>query len=180
MINLIPKEEKKKMKADFRYRLFALLFFVLDFCLLVGAVCLLPAYFNSSINVSSVHAQLEAQKNEPLPVLGEQSLSVINDINNKIGTIKTAEKNKFPVSVNIVDAIISKKRADIKISQISYEYSPATGKKVKITGTAPSREVLLLFRKALEESPSFKSVDLPISNFIKGSNIQFYLSLIPS
>jgi len=50
---------------------------------------------------------------------------------------------------------------------------------VSIEGIAPSREILLAFRRLLENDPLFKSVDLPISNFIKGSNIRFNLNLIP-
>jgi hypothetical protein len=180
MINLIPKEEKKKMTTDFRYRLATLFFATLDFCLLVAVIAILPAYLNSSINNSSIATQLETQKNKPLPVLGEQSLSIIKDMNSKIITVENAEKNKFPVSTKVINAILINKRADIKITQIVYENDPAAGKKIKITGTAPSREVLLLFREALERSPSFKSVDLPISNFIKGANIEFYLSAVPA
>ena len=71
----------------------------------------------------------------------------------------------------------------IKITDIAYESrSPdelAQARKVSIEGTAPSRSALLSFRRALEDDANFQSVDLPISNFIKGSNIQFYLSLVP-
>jgi hypothetical protein len=70
---------------------------------------------------------------------------------------------------------------DIKITQILYDNTVAKGdKKVNIQGTAPSRERLLIFRQALEGNPAFKKVDLPISNFVKGSNIQFSLSLTPA
>jgi len=68
---------------------------------------------------------------------------------------------------------------NIKITDISYENDSLNGKKISIQGTAPSREVLLSFRQAFENDNTFKQVDLPISNFVKGSNIQFYLSLIP-
>ena len=68
----------------------------------------------------------------------------------------------------------------IKISQISFKDTGLDVKEVNISGTAPSRERLSLFRRALEGDPLFKKVDLPISNFIKGSNIRFSLSLTPS
>ena len=61
-----------------------------------------------------------------------------------------------------------------------YENDATKGKKVTVLGIAPSRELLLLFRRALEDDVAFKKVDLPISNFVKGSNIEFSLSLIPS
>ena len=67
---------------------------------------------------------------------------------------------------------------DIKINQISYENNLLKGKIINIKGSAVSRERLLLFRLAFENDANFKDVDLPISNFIKGSNIQFNLSLI--
>ena len=76
--------------------------------------------------------------------------------------------------------IILKKMSNIKITDISYENDPLKGRKVSIEGNAPSREILLLFRRALEDDVLFKQVDLPISNFVKGSDIKFYLNLIPS
>ncbi len=180
MINLIPKEEKKKMAVDFHYKLAVLFLVMFDFCILIAFVCILPSYFISSVKVALVNVKLETQKNEPLPILDQQSLVMIKDINNKLNIVENSEKNKFLPSLKVINAILLKKRSDIKITQILYENNPIKGKKISITGTAPSREVLLLFRQTLEDGSIFKNIDLPISNFVKGSNIQFYLSLIPS
>lgn len=180
MINLIPKEEKKKMVMDFYFRLAILFVVMIDFCILVAFFSLLPSYFISSVKRSLVSTRLENQKLEPLPLLGEDSLALLKDIDNKIILVEKFEKNKFLPSVKVINAILLNKRPDIKITQISYENSGMNEKKISITGIAPSREVLLLFREALENSSNFKNVNLPISNFVKGSNINFNLSLIPS
>jgi hypothetical protein len=180
VINLIPKEEKKQMTIDFYFRLGLLFLMMLDFCMVVLFVSVLPSYFLSSVKVTLVNTKLENQKREPLPLLGKQSLAEIKDINNKLDLVDNAEKNKFTLSVRVINSIILGKRSDIKITQIVYENNPISGKKISITGTAPSREVLLLFRQALEDNSTFKNVDLPISNFVKGSNIQFNLNLIPA
>ncbi|KKS24036.1 MAG: hypothetical protein UU82_C0013G0004 [Candidatus Nomurabacteria bacterium GW2011_GWC2_41_8] len=156
------------MTIGFYYKLAILFLMVLDFCILVAVISITPSYFLSSAKSASINTKLEIQKNEPLPLFDQQTLTVIN------------EKNKFLVSQKIIQAILLNKRSDIKITQILYENDPAQGKKISITGTAPSREILLLFRRALENDSAFKNVNLPISNFVKGSNIQFYLSLIPS
>ncbi|MFA5932392.1 MAG: hypothetical protein WC793_03395 [Candidatus Paceibacterota bacterium] len=179
MINLIPKEEKKKMTIDFYYRIAILFFFMLNFSILIAFFSLLPSYFISSVKYSLINTKLENQKMEPLPPLGEQSLAIVKDVNDKLALVEKFEKNKFLLSVKVINAILLKKRSDIKITQITYENNIINGKKINITGTAPSREVLLLFRQALEDSPNFKNIDLPISNFVKGSNINFSLSLIP-
>jgi Tfp pilus assembly protein PilN len=180
MINLIPKEEKKRMTKDFYFRLALLFLVMLDFCVLVVTICVIPSYILSNVKNSVVNAKLIAQKNEPLPLFDQQTLAQIKDINNKLDLVENAEKSKFPLSEKVINAILLKKTSDIKITQILYNIDPILGKKISITGAAPSREVLLLFRQALEDSAAFKSIDLPISNFVKGSDIQFSLSLIPS
>ncbi|MCC7160494.1 hypothetical protein IT399_02130 [Candidatus Nomurabacteria bacterium] len=180
MINLIPKEDKKIMVANFYYKLAVLFFTTLDLCILIAIISLFPSYFISSVKLSEINSKLEFQKNEPLPQGGEQAMASVKDINKKISLIENSEKNRFLPSNNVINAILLNKRSDIKITQILYENDEIKGKKISITGLAPSREVLLLFRVALEDSGLFKKVDLPISNFVKGSNIQFYLNLIPS
>lgn len=168
------------MTVDFYYRLAILFLIMLDFCILIFSVSILPSYFISSIKSALANTKLETQKLEPLPILGEQSLAEIKDINSKLDLVENSEKNKFLPSLKVINAIILKKSSDIKITQILYENTEVQSKKISITGLAPSREALLQFRLALGDSPAFKSIDLPISNFIKGSNIQFSLSLIPS
>jgi len=180
MINLIPKEEKKKMLADFYYRFAALLLLMASFSVFVASVAILPAYFFSSAKDSAVNIKLSLQKGEQLPATTEQSFAEVKDINTKLGLVENEEKNKFSVSEKVINAILSKKTPDIKINQIVYTNDKEKGKNVSIAGIASSRETLLLFQQSLEGSPTFKNVDLPISSFVKGSNIQFNLSLIPS
>jgi len=88
--------------------------------------------------------------------------------------------DKFVVSTKVINGIILKKMPDIKITSISYEDNEAKGKILSVRGSAPSRDRLLLFRLALEKDINFQKIDLPISNFIKGTDIQFNLTLIPS
>ncbi|MBU0999320.1 hypothetical protein KKG24_03395 [Patescibacteria group bacterium] len=180
MINLIPKEEKKKMIKAFYYRLGILFVVMLNLCLLVAFFSILPSYFISSVKNSLINTRLENQKLKLLPPLGEESLALIKDIDNKLSLVEKFEKNKFLVSSEVINAILLQKIPDIKITQILYKNDEINGRKISITGIAPSREVLLLFRQLLEDSPAFTSVDLPISNFVKGSDINFHLSLIPS
>ena len=140
----------------------------------------MPAYLLSSTKDSLINAKLEAQKAEPVPVPDRETLAVIDDLDKKLGVVEGEKAGNFIFSKKIIDAILLKKIPAIKITQISYTNDSAEGKIVNISGTAPSREILLLFRESLEDDTLFKKVDLPISNFIKGRDIQFSLSLIPS
>ena len=182
MINLIPNQEKKKMVIDFYYRLVVLFLWTLCVCILVAIIALMPAYFfsNSKYNIAS--KKLEVQKSESAPIFDEGTAVIVKDINDKLNLIENLQKSKFIVSEKVINTIFSKKTSGIKITQISYDSSLSGGlpaKKINVTGTASSREVLLAFRQALEKDSSFKNVNLPVSNFVKGSNIQFYLSVTP-
>ena len=128
-------------------------------------------------SANAANQKLSAQSSQPVPLPSQQTLSLIKDLNMKLDLIDHAQANKFVVSEKIVNEIISKKMPDIKITEIFYQNDATAGKKVSINGLAVNRERLLLFRQILEADPLFEKVDLPISNFIKGSNLQFSLSL---
>ena len=179
MINLIPNEEKKRKVKDFYFRLLIVFFMVLGVSLLISSVAILPAYLFSSVKKKVVETKLEELQKEPVPALDEVTLALSDDLNNKLGMIENEQKNKYLLSQDVINVLVLKKMSDIKINEIIYEQSEA-GKIIKINGSAPSRERLLLFRQMLEDDIAFSSVDLPISNFIKGSNISFYLSLVPA
>jgi hypothetical protein len=180
MINLIPNQEKKKKVKDFYFRLLAVFIAMLGFCAVVGAASLMPSYFLSATEGTLVQEKLAAQQNEP-PTEADQSLSSITaDLDRKLSQVESAEKSRYLVSRRIINEIAVRKMPDIKIVKFTYENGAAGGRKVTILGRAPSRERLLLFRQALEDDTAFQKVELPISNFVKGSNIEFSLSLIPA
>ncbi len=185
MINLIPKEEKVKMIRGFYYRLAVVFLLAFSFPILIGVGVMTPSYFLIYVKQDLVDKKLEKQKTEPVPLPDQETLAVIKDVNNKLSIVERARKNDFIFSQKVIAAILVEKIPNVKITGISYEINSQNeesleSRKISIEGTAPSREVLLLFRQALEDSSAFKSVDLPISNFVKGSNIQFYLNLIPA
>jgi len=147
---------------------------------LIAATAVLPSYFLSATKNDLINLKLETQKQEPLPLFDQPTLEVIKDLNNKLSLIENTQNSKIFLLSKVINAIILKKIPSIKITQITYGSDSFKGRKISISGTAPSREILLLFRRALEDDAVFKKVDLPISNFVKGSNIQFSLNLIPS
>ena len=180
MINLIPNEEKKKMARNFYHRLTALSFLLLGFFTAITFVVVLPSYFLSLVKENFANSKLETQKREPAPTLDPNMIIEIRNLDSKLALIEKVQKKKFIVSERVINQIISDKMPDIRLTRISYENIIPTGKKININGIAPSRERLLLFREMLEGDSTFKNVNLPISNFIKGANIQFSLTLSPS
>jgi hypothetical protein len=98
--------------------------------------------------------------------------------------VERRKRENFSVSDKVINGIVLRKVPSIKITQILYENNEVDGgvkdKKISISGIAPNREVLLAFRRSLEDDVLFQQVNLPISNFVKGSNIKFFMTLVPS
>lgn len=183
MINLIPGEEKKRMSKSFYYRLTILSLIMLSFSILIASVAMLPAYFVSMAKEDLANKKLQIQKNELTPVPDSATLSAVEDLKNKIIFIESRQNSNFSLVERVLNSIILKKINLIKINEIRYEKNDQLGsedaERITVGGTASSREVLLVFRKSLEDDIMFKQVNLPISSFVKGSNIKFFLSLIP-
>lgn len=156
--------------------MFVFYLYIAGACFLMALFALLPSYFMSSVGENFASAKLESLKNLPVSVPDKETMGAIKDINMKISLIENAEKNNFSILDKVVDEIISRKMPDIKITDINYEKKDGV-KNIKLNGVAPNRERLLLFRQMLEADPDFSSVDLPISNFVKGENINFDLNL---
>lgn len=177
MINLIPSQEKKAMKRDFYSRFIATIFVVLGFSMFVATGTVFPSYFSSVIKKNLSNEKLNNQIQEPLPEIDQTAMNLIEEIKVQLSILESNNTEGPVISEKVIKEIISKKTSSIKIKKISYESNPIKGRVVSISGTAPSREELLIFRKALESNPSFKNINLPISNFIKGEDIEFNLTL---
>lgn len=177
MINLLPIEEKKNLTKEFNFRVVSFYFFTVAICFLIGAIALLPSYFFFSLKETIASNKLEAIKALPLPVSDKENTNIIKDTNKKITTIENTEKTQFSVLDKVINEIISKKMPDIKLNFISYNIDKEGVKQITLKGIAPDRERLLVFRRALENDTLFSKVDLPISNFIKGSNIDFNMNV---
>ncbi len=180
MINLIPKEEREKKSKDFHLRVVVVSLVTFGFSMLVAALFILPSYFTSFIEKNSFDKKIEVQKNEPIPLPDQNALMAIEDLKNKMNLIENVNKNKSTFSERILNKILLKNMSGIKITGILYKNDAQTGEVVNINGVAISRDSLLLFRRALENDTAFSKIDLPVSNFVKGSDIKFSLSLIPS
>ena len=178
MINLIPIEEKKAIKKDFYYRFLTIFFVMLSFVVVVLLVVVLPSYYISLEKKVSTNQKLDIQKNKVMPEIDQKAVVSIKELDARLALLAAARKNKYVFSQKVINEISLQKAPGIKIIRFSFNNDVLEGKKVSITGFAQNREQLLLFRQALEEDTLFKNVNLPISNFVKGNNIEFNLNLI--
>jgi hypothetical protein len=182
MINLLPTEENKSELRAYKIRVVILILVTLFVVILISLLFLFPSYVITDVKktvttqkLSTIEGDLKDKEKEPLS-------DIIKDINTKL-KIFTDPKEQFVFSRDILKEILDKKPSEVHITSIGFKEEKNAGdggikKTILISGFADTRLALLSFERALKEDTRFADVVVPISNFIKGSNIQFTLKFI--
>jgi hypothetical protein len=109
------------------------------------------------------------------------SLADINVFIGKVNTTLALFDSKNPsrnVYQNIFMPVLEARPKSITISQFLYaDRGASAGATLGLHGIATDRAALQSFKKILEDTGKFTSVDVPISNFVKRTNIDFTLTL---
>lgn len=178
MINLLPIEEKKKITEKYFERVATVSLTMLGFVFISASILVLPAHVSSLISKKEITLGLKSQMETRAPVFDEEKTKEVADLKRKLDIFENGSKTKLLISKKVLNEVILKRMPGIKITEISYN-NDLKGEEIKVGGRAESRNVLLSFRRAFEDDSMFKRVSLPISNFVKGSNIVFNLTLVP-
>ena len=115
MINLIPSQEKKAMKREFYSRFIATIFVMLGFSVLIATGTVFPSYFSSVIKKNLSNEKLNAQLQEPLPVIDQTAMNLIEEIKVQLSILESNNTEGPIISEKIIKEILSKKTNSIKI-----------------------------------------------------------------
>jgi len=184
MINLLPIEEKKRIRAMYRARAVVVLIIFATLAGIASVVFLLPSYTAVSSKYES--AELSSQIVEGNTALGNDLEKEVEGANRAAKALSA--RALAPSPREIFREILLERQAGIKINELSYQRAASTEKgtaespewRVVIGGTAATRENLLAYMNILKSRDMFASADLPISNFVKDRNIDFSINILLS
>ncbi len=183
MINLLPPEQKRELNKAYIIRLITLSIAIITVAVVLGGAFLVPSYLETSAKEDKILDDLGSIQSKNIQSKEELD-SIIKDINTKL-SIFSDPNSKFIFSEDAVLPVITRKNKDISITNIGFSLtkdpkqkdSPTVKlpdlKNIIVNGTAKNREALLLFERELKKETQFTGVNVPISNFVEGSNISF-------
>ncbi|MBP7804651.1 MAG: hypothetical protein KA052_00305 [Candidatus Pacebacteria bacterium] len=177
MSNLLPQTEKKKILGMYRKRFLALVFFSAAFILLSGAVLLFPAYIVLKDTASSLTEKRDQLKKDETAALQGALAKTISDINSRLAIFPDVV-TASPIIATFVRPVLETKTAAINITNMGYATGEGGAITVQISGIAGNRSSLLSFADALKATKGFKNVTVPISSFIKDSNVTFTIGAV--
>lgn len=176
LMNVLPPEEKQLLKKEYHMRVANVSLALLALVILLSSALLLPSYFFSSSKESLAENRLE-DFNKANPEISVHNIdSMVGDINNKLGILDRG-KPAHQVSEKVLGALLSGRPKGITFSQILYGQDSSGKFQINIRGTASGRTVLRDFKSSLDSNPDYLSVDLPISDFLARTDINFNISI---
>ncbi len=174
---LLPENEVKILRKEYRLRLTIIFLFVLSLAVVVGILALLPSYIHSRSQLLIASEQTKVLEKGRQERGADQIEKELVQAQALVDKIKEHEDGMF-FSNNIKD-IFNLRTSGISIYSfdISRNESTTTPITVVIGGRASTRESLVSFKESLESDKRFSKVELPISDLAKSKNISFAFRL---
>lgn len=177
IVNVLPEEEKRSLRKEYRKRFAVVSLTFCSFLILAITLLLVPAYLFSVSKQKIVEAKLEDFNLENKQIANLDLDTTISDINNKLGLL-VSSKPEYSVSSDILDIILTSRPQGVTFSQIIFVKKKDKPLSVDIQGKAINRATLRNLKTALEDNPKVDSANLPISDFLEKTNLDFTISVI--
>jgi|CXWK01.1.fsa_nt_gi hypothetical protein len=177
MLNLLSKEQKEVLHKEYTNRVIVVWLGATLAAFVISLILLAPSYILTRIRASEALVELEGTKqtlDEKLPP--GDVVTVVEDAVRSADALRPLVK---PKSVFDLVSIFESKPKSITLSKISYqEQTDELPAKMIVQGRAADRESLTTFGKTLEGRVEFESVDIPVSNFVRETDIYFSMTAI--
>lgn len=172
MINLLPPQYKSELKKEENWKLILILgiLFLIFLISLISILLAIKFYLQGELELTKASLDLE-----------EKSLktSGIQDLREKIKLFNQnlSKLNNFyekqTSAITILEKIFKTLPPEISLTSFSWQKNTS---QVALSGFSPNREVLLRFQKNLQEVKEFTEIDFPAQNWIKPTDIEFYVT----
>ncbi len=173
MINLIPREAKKRIIIEYWVRVASVWFFSITAALVAGICILVPTYVLISLQI---HATEGSSKAASEKVAGyEAATKELTKANQKAQIL--VGNNSYTPTTDYLRLISAHEGKGVMVSQVSLVRVKDGFGPITVSGQADNRQALREFRDSLLGEPTVAAVDLPISNLAKDRDIQFSLTV---
>ncbi len=169
---MLPQQEQSRLRRAYQFRIAALGTMMASLVMLVAVALLLPAYILTSIRRQTVADRLKMLDTREIDSKVGSLNSIITDINDRLKIFKKPNEIMV-VSSDMLLPVLAQTKSTLLVNSFSTDRTPEGLYTISVGGVAKNREALLMFERALRATPTFTGVDVPISNFVRGSDILF-------
>jgi len=171
--NLLPEELKEKRVITRINKLInrLALYYILFILLIIAAF--LGAWLKLTIDLKITQAELKTLAQTKSGVDLNLLINKVNSVNQKAQKIKELFSLPSYHTADLLKNINNAAPSNLRIEGVDLNYYKKT---ITITGWANSREQIILFKQNLEKINQIASINLPLSNLEKPTDINFTLN----
>jgi hypothetical protein len=174
MFNVLPDNLKKLLVQEYYVRVAIVTCILLLIAQGCVVIFLSPALFAGSIKKDQLTQQVSSIQQASSGHTGTVS-NTITSTNRLLYVINSSLL--YPSAKQFLDAILSNRAAGIEMTEFTYNTTDATDATISFSGVASTRNTLVSFVQALQNSHLFGSVNLPVSDLAHDTNITFILNI---
>jgi len=175
MINILPKQQKKALLHEYRIRFISVAFLMISFLGFIATALMIPSYLYSKSKKVLIEKKIEDFNLANPEIAASNTNEIISDINLKLQTLNVMWSNSIYINKTIGD-VFDLLPSGISATRFSYDEKTDGSIFFEIHGKAQNRVVLRDFKTIMEKNENFSNVDLPISNFVKKSDIDYIIT----
>lgn len=186
MIDLLPSSEKSAIRKEYHLRVFVVCLAALSFVFAAMVFSFVPLYIFTLSRYGEFLIESQSDEIQTRIFQVKEMELAVRDTNKKIDLLQGGTQT--PRVKDVFLNILESKTAGISITGLSYDSGGVVGKKGKeetvspitilIQGNSSDRSTLLAFKDALLQKKEFASVNLPISNLVKDTDLSFSINVI--
>lgn len=172
MINLIPPAARKNLLTLYWARVVSVWSILLGVASLIGVILLLPTYVLVSIQ-TGVYESANADLANSASTFDVSAAELITANQQAQDILQAESTQSFSGHLLVLEELAG----PVQILELQFS-SGDTASQFTVSGLAANRLDLVAFRDALDASPQYDDVDLPISNLIKDRDIVFTMRFV--
>ncbi|MDO8424781.1 MAG: PilN domain-containing protein [bacterium] len=173
MINLLPPEQKEELLKEDKLKIILILESVILFIFISQGLLffLIKNYILADLEIQKIYSK-EREEELKVPVIKELEDKI------KLSGQAFTRLNSFYQSQVDVAAVLEKISTKLpkEVYLTSLNFDPNSSK-ASLTGFAPTREKLLIFRENLENEKAFSEIYFPPGNWVNPVEINFNIVL---
>ena len=179
MLSFLSKRSQKSVKREYYARVFVLFLGIICFLMIYSISAIIPAHTLSISEKSKLMQEIQSINPETSNCVrnGDNCIDPslqVKSTNLLLNALK--DENRTFVSVPLLD-VLNNKNIGIKVTSIKYLGEASGYYKFSINGFSENRERLLDFSNSLKQDVRFSGISLPISDFVKSTDINFVLMI---
>lgn len=177
MPNLLTQQEKKKLRREYRLRVFATALSLFFVALIFTIGELLPSYYFMSAELSIMESRLERLRGsqEADTETGNPG-SILQETKVVLNTLEPQVED-MPYRTTVLREVLELRPNGMQVTSLSFEHSSEGEGVLAISGQADRRDTLTGYVRSIEENPRFTNVEVPVESLAQTRNIPFSIRL---